>query len=342
MNDLDGRSSGLYVPAPRKRPAWAALTRLVLGVLMLVTAGSGCSGGNTAQVVADPTNQLPKHVNWGSYNLYRFEPGPNGQWIKVVDMGNLQELSLLGERPVMLIHGWGGSIRNDLMIPLAQDLFDNGLATSVFGFEYDSQDAISANGVFLHQALDLLTSGLPPLTWTFINHSMGGLVARAALQNGPLPIADTGNRLITLGTPHLGSPVADAIQNADNATQSLIIVHLDQGGFTNAEGNPSEVDLRSQGFTDLRTDSQFLINLNFEMNNHPQARIFTIAGTDVGNLAEANGLLGVETDDGLVTVASANPVEIGAAGSGTAPVTHTALKSDAVTVFPLIREFMQQ
>lgn len=319
--------------------------RLVVGLAFLMFAGYGCSGdgGATSQALADPANQLPRHVNWGSYNLYRYEPGANGQWIKIVALGNVQELPPLGDRPVLLTHGWGGSIRNNLMIPLAQDLFDNNLASSVFGFEYDSQDGITANGVFYRQAVDFLSSNGPAgLNWTLINHSMGGLVARAALQNGPLPIAATGNRVITLGTPHLGSPVANTVQGTDAATQSLIIVHLDQGGFMNADGNPSEVDLNSQGFTDLRTDSQFLVNLNFEMANHPQYRAFNIAGTDKAGLQEANDALRVTTDDGLVTLASANPIDLAAAGSGTAPVTHTRLKEDPVTVFPLIRQFMVQ
>lgn len=324
-----------------KRPG--VLARLVVGLLLLMSASSGCSGEGTSQALADPTDQLPTHVAWGSYNLYRYEPGPGGQWIKIVDLGVLQEMALLGDRPVLLTHGWGGSIRNNLMVPLAQDLFDKGLATSVFGFEYDSQDGITANGRFYREAVDLLSSfGPADQNWTLINHSMGGLVARAALQNGPLPIAAVGNRLITLGTPHFGSPVANAVQNADAATQSLVLIHLDQGGFMNSDGNPCEADLQSQGFTDLRTDSQFLIDLNFEMANHPQARIFTIGGTEKGGLQQANDALGVTTDDGLVTLASANPIEIAAAGSGTAPVTHTALKSDEGTVFPLIREFMVQ
>jgi triacylglycerol lipase len=45
-----------------------------------------------------------------------------------------------------------------------------------------------------------------------IAHSMGGLDARYAISNvfkGPTPV----NKLTTIGTPHFGSPVADAIAN---------------------------------------------------------------------------------------------------------------------------------
>lgn len=323
-----------------KDSSCGVLAGLLAGLLVLMLAGCG-STDSTPQRLADPTNQLPQHFNWGAYNLYRYEPGPNGRWIKIVSLGILQETPVLGDRPVLLTHGLGGSIRNDQLVPMAQNLFDNNLASSVFGFEYDTQDGIAANGVFYRQALGLLNSSGPPgLNWTLICHSMGGLVARAALQAGPLPIAASGNRFITLGTPHLGSPMAGAVQNAGVAAQAAVIFQLDQGGFTNADGNPSEVDLLSQGFTDLRTDSLFLAALNVDMGNHPQARFFTVAGTDEGNLREVNDLLGVTTDDGLVTVASANPAALGAVDSGLAPVSHTELDMDAATVFPLIRRFM--
>ncbi len=321
----------------------AVLAGLLVSFLLLGLVGYGCSGSGTAQALADPANQLPHHINWGSYNLYRYQPGTEGGWVRIVNLGVLEESPLLGDRPVLMTHGWGGSIRNNRMASLAQDLFDHGLASSVFGFEYDSQDGILANGVFYRQALDLLSSfGPGALNWTTISHSMGGLVARAALQGDSLPIAATGNRFITLGTPHLGTPVADAVQGADAATQSLVLFHLDQGGFMNSDGNPSEVDLDSQGLTDLRTDSEFLANLNLTIGIHPQARFFTLAGTELGSMEQVNIALGVTTDDGLVTLESANPIEIVAAGSGTAPVTHTELPSDQTTVFPLIRQFMVQ
>lgn len=44
-------------------------------------------------------------------------------------------------------------------------------------------------------------------------HSMGGLDARFALSNNVLDVARHVATLVTIGTPHLGSPVADAIQN---------------------------------------------------------------------------------------------------------------------------------
>ena len=53
-------------------------------------------------------------------------------------------------------------------------------------------------------------------------------------------------------------------------------------------------------------------------------------------------LLGVSTDDGLVTLASASPTSLGILTSSTAPVDHTSLTTDPVTTFPLVRGFLVQ
>ena len=116
---------------------------------------------------------------------------------------------------------------------------------------------------------------------------------------------------------------------------------LNQGGFTNVDGNPSEVNLQSPGITDLRTDSQFLgvLNAAGNINNHPQVIYYTIAGTERGVFATANDLLHVTTDDGFVTVASANPPQLMATGTGTVATDHTHIESDQRTI-ELVRSFL--
>ncbi len=223
---------------------------------------------------------------------------------------------------------------------LAQNLVDTQLATNILGFEYDSQDSVAGTGGFFTQAMQTLNPGATRLTWGLIGHSMGGLVIRQAIQTGTLPIAATGNRAITLGTPHFGSPVANAVQNTgDLFLRSTVITALNQGGFINSDGNPSEVNIDSQGFTDLRTDSLFLGALNGNIASHAQVNYFTVAGTSRGDFQRVNDLLGVTTDDGIVTLASANPPQLGALSSGTVPTTHTLIITDVET-FRLVRQFM--
>ena len=300
----------------------------------------GCGSVDDSQL-ADPTNQLPDHQIWNSYNLYRYDPAPVNQWTPIVNQGQLvTNTPVLGQRPVLITHGLGGSIRTNTFSGLAQDLVDTQGATSILGFEYDSQDSIANNGSFYTQALQLLNPGADRLTWALIGHSMGGLVARAAVQNNTLPMAAQGNPLITLGTPHFGSAIANAAQESNSsALRGTFIGALNQGGFVNADGNPSDVSLSAQGITDLRTDSVFLQNLNSNIANGGQVNYFTLAGTRTGNFQTLNDLLGVSTNDGFVTIASANPVELFPLATAEVSADHVQLVNDPNT-FSFIRQVL--
>jgi hypothetical protein len=83
--------------------------------------------------------------------------------------------------------------------------------------------------------------------------------------------------------------------------------------FRNVDGARVAVDGQEQGFTDLRTDSVFLANQNFEAaNHHPQWEYRTIAGNERGlDYETLDRLLGVFEDDGVVDVESANAAVIG-------------------------------
>ncbi len=299
----------------------------------------GC--GSDPETFADPTNQLPAHQNWNSYNLYRFDP-PTQNWIKIVALaGQIDNIPALGDHPAILVHGLGSNIRGGTLNALAQDMLQQGDASVVFGFEYDTQDAITRNSTYFTQALQLLNPGASHPTWSMLGHSMGGLVIRASVQGNTLPIATTGNKVVTIATPHFGSPVANAVQSADILTQTLITGLLNQGGFTNADGNPSDVSVNANGITDLRTDSAFLGTLNAvgNIDNHPQVAYYTIAGTDRGAFATANALLQVTTDDGFVTVASANPPQLMPTGTATVGADHTHIQSDIRTL-TFIRDYL--
>jgi triacylglycerol esterase/lipase EstA (alpha/beta hydrolase family) len=308
-----------------------------------VVIGCGSLDNVSDVQLADPTNQLPAHQLWNSYNLYRFEPAPVNQWTLLVRQGQvLGALPVLGQRPILISHGLGGSIRTNTFNALAQNLVDNQNASAILGFEYDSQDSVARNGGFYTQALQQLNPGVDRLTWGLINHSMGGLVARSAVQAGTLPMAAQGNRFISVGTPHFGSPVANAVQNTGNLeARAAFVGVLNQGGFVNVDGNPSEVNLGAQGITDLRTDSIFLGALNGNINNHPQVNYYTVVGTSTGQYQTLNDLLGVSTADGFVTQTSANPPQLGALSSGFVPTDHTQMIADPNT-FTLIRQMLTQ
>ncbi|MBS2037794.1 hypothetical protein JST97_22610 [bacterium] len=319
-----------------------SIKRILIRLICLLAVFTlGCGSASDPETLADPTNQLPSHLNWNTYNLYVFEPSTQ-TWNKIVSLGSQTgTIPALGNHPTIFVHGLGSDIRDGTFTLMAEDLLQQGKASVVFGFEYDTQDGITPNSTYFTAALQLLNPGVSHPTWSFIGHSMGGLVIRASVQTNVLPIAASGNKVVTLATPHFGSPVANAVQSADLVTQTLVVGLLNQGGFTNADGNPSKVSLQSQGITDLRTDSQFLGVLNAvgNINNHPQADYYTVAGTDLGTFARANSLLGVSTDDGLVTVASANPPQLMPVGTGTVATDHTHIETDQRTIL-LVRSFL--
>jgi len=112
---------------------------------------------------------------------------------------------------------------------------------------YNTGLHISQNGRLLSQQLQSLLDAWPvPLTGiTMLAHSMGGLVARSAMQiaqQGHLLWPDKLQHLIFLGTPHHGAPLERAGNWAD--------VLLGSTPYTRPFARLGQ--LRSAGVTDLR------------------------------------------------------------------------------------------
>jgi len=81
---------------------------------------------------------------------------------------------------------------------------------------YNTGLAVSENGPALARLLDAVWAGwpVPVRRIDLVGHSMGGLVARAACQAAAqvdLAWVDAVDTVITLGTPHLGAPLAKAV-----------------------------------------------------------------------------------------------------------------------------------
>ncbi len=285
------------------------LQRLVaISAICLTLIGCGDSSSDNPFDSINDSVQRVEHVNWDTYNLYRFEPG--GVWAPVVSRGDvIADLPAIGNSPVIILHGLGSEINAGRFNALAESLRSSG-ATSVFGFEYDSLDGIVKNGGFFADAFSILTEAAPNTQWTVVGHSMGALVARQTLENGiPFDVA-AGSRAVFVAGPHLGSPVANAVQEEDpdvvqNALSVLVLNSKME--FRNVDTSRVRVDGFEQGFTDLRTDSAALAALNANIADHPQFEYRTIAGNyKDGTYAALNDRLGVDTDDGMVDVESAN------------------------------------
>jgi hypothetical protein len=267
-------------------------------------------------VLESPESEAPPHENWASWNGYVFRPaapGNTGHFEKIVSLGMPVGSGLppLGDRPILFVHGLGSSISGGTFDAAAQYLAEHGGATAIIGFEYDSLDAISNNGAFLRQALNLFASSGPtPPSWSIVAHSMGTLVTRAAIEGaGPLPLA-AHNRAVLMCGPHLGTRLLDILESRSPELVGQLLDMLGANGFMefrNRDGKRCKVTGLEQGVRDLRTDSPFLAALNVNASqNHPTFDYFTMAGAVRRSMLEiASRLIGIKMDDGLVDISSA-------------------------------------
>jgi len=145
-----------------------------------------------------------------------------------------------------------------------------------------------------------------------IAHSMGGFDARFALSpDNPDNIADRIASLTTIGTPHLGSPVADLLFSAVDGKS---LFGLAGGKLEGVVRNIVEkLGISLDGLHDLTTATTTEFNHRF--GDHDQVRYFSIAGggrkkffPTCGLLVPAHALVeSVENEnDGLVSVKSAS------------------------------------
>ena len=126
-----------------------------------------------------------------------------------------------GQRVIVIVHGTGL-----WAIPMADALMKAGFPAPVYRFEHDTFVSISSNARQLATLAQRL--GTQALVW--VCHSRGGLVGRQATsllcQELPVPAV----QVLTFGTPHEGTPIANLAPKAIGMTYML--------GFTNHGGLP--------------------------------------------------------------------------------------------------------
>lgn len=178
------------------------------------------------------------------------------------------------DKVLLFIHGWTSSpiaCWNSFIIGLTPLIKEAGY-TRLLTMGYNTSMPIDKNGELLSLYLQNKLNGAKV---DIVAHSMGGLVARSALEN--YGKGDLVQNLITLGTPHKGSPLA-IIKYGLEAFSSAILEEkgeLDEySRFIIKMYNDG-----SQGFQDLYTESDFIKGL---ANNtapstyyHPIAAIYS-------------------------------------------------------------------
>lgn len=220
------------------------------------------------------------------------------------EMLGLREVTVLNNRLVydtisnvnedskilIMIHGWLGSPERwvDFVPKIMASSEVN--YTNYWTYGYNSSFGIDMNGELFANAIQEASNGAHI---DIVGHSMGGLVSRAALENHNAE--DNVNSLTTLGTPHLGSLLA---QNS-HVINFLIATAPPFVSFPHNES--------MEGYNDMDPESSFIIQLaNNPEPAIPYHLIACVNNPDKWWLSNSWMLPG--PDDGIVTVESATTV----------------------------------
>ncbi len=203
------------------------------------------------------------------------------------------------KRIAILIHGIRNNIEN--LKELAEKLSGYRLYDEIWGFDYNWTMHINQNGV---QLADYIISNAKDTTRIDVyGHSMGGLVARWALEKGGA--SRYVERLYTMGTPHLGVP----IDKPRNLPGNWLMVLDDAIAFVTG--------LNTTGVRDLLENSDSLRELNDSSRDAQNTVYIVFAGHEyttylakgpfsVGNYFNTHVYMGL-LNDGIVAAYSATP-----------------------------------
>jgi pimeloyl-ACP methyl ester carboxylesterase len=193
---------------------------------------------------------------------------------------------------LLLVHGW--TARPKVWTEFIQKIQqETDLPYSdIWTFGYNSSWGIQQNAEILAQQIESIANEVPI---DIVAHSMGGLVSRSMIEQ--YGGAELINKLITVGTPHKGSPLA--------VSRYLL------GAIVNTTGDDEDYILYnhvSQGFNDLNTNSSFIAQM--EALEVPPLPYYAIAATnDPSSWKQVSGQILSGPDDGIVAVSSALGVQ---------------------------------
>ncbi len=129
-------------------------------------------------------------------------PSPSSRWPAGKGLALPERFDPQGST-VLLIHGLDADTSH--LAPLGRAF--EAIGVQVARFDYPNDGPLAEAGERLHEALSELSEQHPKARVVVVAHSMGGLVARYALEaKSPPPRCVTD--LFTLGTPHYGSRAA--------------------------------------------------------------------------------------------------------------------------------------
>lgn len=222
------------------------VTRLVLFSCLLLTSGLR---GDSEHQLPDAGEVILRQLIEDHKDLlsrFGYLEFRDGKW------DSLEE-GATPTKVVILVHGLDemGTIWSDMAPALKED------GHAVMKFSYPNDQAISRSAILFRQQLKWLRErGTKEVS--LVAHSMGGLVCRDALTRpnaypGPMPKV---KRLITLGTPNHGAPLAMFRHVAEWRE------HLLRLGRGEGDGLAPILDGMGEAAEDLSPESEYLKELN--------------------------------------------------------------------------------
>jgi pimeloyl-ACP methyl ester carboxylesterase len=170
---------------------------------------------------------------------------------------------------VILVHGFNS--RSQYMSGLGETVAQRGLPSATFA--YPNDESIDADARRLSDSLKIHAQKYPQQSIILVTNSMGGLVARAVVED---PELDPGNvrRLIMIAPPNHGSALAQTAHGLDVWEHFLLPNQRDELSRCVA----SICDGLAEANRDLRPNSPFLQQLNARSRNE-NVRYSILLGT---------------------------------------------------------------
>jgi pimeloyl-ACP methyl ester carboxylesterase len=174
-----------------------------------------------------------------------------------------------GRSLVVLIHGYNSTSRS--LEELRAELNHRGWPCAKF--DYPNDGPIDESGRLLSEELRRFAADHPDQAVAIVAHSMGGLVARVAIENPDLESGSV-RQLIMVGTPNQGSQMAHFACGLECCEQ--LVLRREYG----AENllRLSIADGLNEARSDLKPDSMFLSDLNARDRN-PNVHYSLLLGT---------------------------------------------------------------
>jgi pimeloyl-ACP methyl ester carboxylesterase len=276
--DLNGEAVSGLIPKgsfdPNSRRAWftlfginaAARGNFTLRMTETEAVGDGGKPGQVLRIVVQKAAFRDAKARLRS----RLKSTDSNQWGLKFDGEELSQPHR--KRIVVLVHGYNS--RPEKLAGLASALqTTEDLHRVVWSFRYPNDGPVRGSGKLLASELTRLRKAHPNARVAIIAHSMGGLVARTAIEDAEL---DPGNveQLIMVATPNQGSQLAFLPGGFDLLEHLAKKSDADVGRL-----KASFVDGLNEARGDLRPGSEFLTELNARPRN-PRVAYSIILGND--------------------------------------------------------------